>query len=164
MQHNDLACSNPESSARYILFPYVQLNTNAHIWHMKRIFYVDCIHFSYEQVWYQLKTELFLNVLKTETYCGNIFKIFSWQVRSNFDKQRRRALLTPLHFITSSLDLNCKGKVDKLLPIPESMRSSWSKYMPKIHTFLTRSFNCFLPCSIRNPGVFGDETLITWNK
>lgn len=28
-------------------------------------------------------------------------------------------------------------------------------------TFFTRSFNCFLPWSIRNPGVFGEETFIT---
>lgn len=32
------------------------------------------------------------------------------------------------------------------------------------HTLFTRSFNCFLPCSWRSPGVLGDDILITWHK
>jgi hypothetical protein len=44
--------------------------------------------------------------IRAVTHCCNVFKVFLGQVRSNFHKQRRRTLLTPLHFITSSLDLN----------------------------------------------------------
>jgi hypothetical protein len=44
--------------------------------------------------------------IRAVTHCCNVFKVFLGQVRSNFHKQRRRTLLTPLHFITSSLELN----------------------------------------------------------
>lgn len=48
--------------------------------------------------------------IRAVTHCCNVFKVFLWQVRCNFHKQRRRTLLTPLHFISSSLDLNEKPK------------------------------------------------------
>ena len=48
-----------------------------------------------------------------------------------------------------------------------SMQCNTKNAWKKIHilipnsTFLTRSFSCFLPWSMRKPGVLGDETLIT---
>lgn len=100
---------------------------------------------------------------KTEAYAhrSDIFKVLLGQVWSNFHKQWRWTLLTPLHFITSGLNLD--GNKRSKFKIRKQIK--WINrgliFSLQLNTFLIRSFNCFLPWSFLNPGVFGDETLIT---
>lgn len=99
-------------------------------------------------------------------HCSNILKVFIGQVWSNLNKQRRWTLLAPLHFITGSLNLDCPPKEKRKWKEYVSLHYAkvWTILERPRPTFLTRSFKCFLPWSIRNPGVFGEETLITCQR
>lgn len=48
---------------------------------------------------------------------------------------------------------------EQLVHMPYSKKTT--KWL-EVLTFFTRSFNCFLPWSLRSPGVFGEEILITF--